>query len=138
MKRTNDDAFLASHRAALVTLRDRLLDRFDADSGFYTTLQDSQDEYRKRPFLTYDNVLSWRALLDLAALFERLKDTATAHEMTQRPTALRTTIMKNSVSDHAPGASGLIFVCATDGKNPLFADVPPGSLMKLPALGFIP
>jgi meiotically up-regulated gene 157 (Mug157) protein len=45
--------------------------------------------------------------------------------------------MKSSISDQAPGAMGPIFVCATDGKNPLFADVPPGSLMKLPALGFI-
>ncbi len=137
VKRTNDDAFLASHRAALVTLRERLLGRFDQASGFYTSLQDSQDEYQKRPFLTYDNVLTWKALGDLAALFDRLKDTASARELTQRAAALRNTIMKNSISDQAPGASGPIFVCATDGKNPLFADIPPGSLMKLPALGFI-
>ncbi len=137
IKRTNDDPFLLSHRAAFVTLRDRLLDRFDTGSGFYTTLQDSQDEYQKRPFLTYDNVLSWRALLDLAALFDRLKDTDSARELTQRAAALRSTIMKNSISDQAPGATGPIFVCATDGKDPLFADVPPGSLMKLPTLGFI-
>jgi hypothetical protein len=137
VKRTNDDAFLASHRAALLALRDRLLARFDPQSGFYTSLQDSQDEYQKRPFLTYDNVLSWRGLLDLAALFDRLKDAATARELTQRAAALKNTIMKNSVSDQAPGATGPIFVCATDGKNPLFADIPPGSLLKLPALGFI-
>ena len=137
VKRTSDDAFLASHRAALSALRDRLLTRFDPESGFYTTLQDSQDEYQKKPFLTYDNVLSWRALLDLAALFERLKDPASAHEMTQRAEALRKTIMKYSISDQAPGATGPIFVSATDGKNPLFTDIPPGSLMKLPALGFI-
>jgi hypothetical protein len=137
VKRTNDDAFLASQRAALLVLRDRLVGQFDPASGFYTTLQDSQDEYQKRPFLTYDNVLSWRALLDLATLFERLKDTASAHDMTQRAAALRNTIMKDSISNQAPGATGPIFVCATDGKNPLFADIPPGSLMKLPALGFV-
>ena len=137
IKRTSDDVFLASHRAALVTLRDRLFDRFDPESGFYTTLQDSQDEYQKRPFLTYDNVLAWRSLIDLSTLFERLKDTASARELTQRAAALRDTIMKNSISGQAPGASGPIFVCATDGKDPLFADVPPGSLLKLPALGFI-
>lgn len=137
VKQTGDDVFLASHRAALLILRDRLLDRFDPESGFYTTLQDSQDEYQKRSFLTYDNVLAWRALLDLATLFERLKDTASAQEITQRAAALRNTIMKNSISDKAPSATGPIFVCATDGKNPLFADVPPGSLMRLPALGFI-
>jgi hypothetical protein len=137
VKRTGDDAFLASHREALLTLRDRLLARFDPETGFYTTLQDSQDEYQKKPFLTYDNVLTWRALLDLAAIFERLKDTASAHEMTQRAEALRKTIMKYSISDEALGSTGPIFASATDGKNPLFTDIPPGSLMKLPALGFI-
>ena len=137
VKRTNDDAFLAAHRAALAILRDILASRFDSRSGFYTTLQDSQDEYQKRSYLTYDNVLTWKALGDLAMLFDRLKDTASARDSTQRAAALRDTIMKNSISSQAPGASGPIFVCATDGKNPLFADVPPGSLMRLPALGFI-
>ncbi len=137
IKRTNDEAFLTEHLRALLLLRDRLLGRFDRASGFYTTLQDSQDEYQKRPFLTYDNVLAWRALLDVADLLGRVKDTAGARDMTQRATALHATIMANSVADHAPGASGSIFVCATDGHDPLFADVPPGSLLRLPALGFI-
>jgi uncharacterized protein len=137
MKRTNDDAFLLSHRAAILTLRDRLLDRFDPVSGFFTTLQDSQDEYQKRSYLTYDNVLTWRALLDLSATFDRLKDPVSAQDMTKRAAALKSTIMKGGVSDQAPGAVGSIFAAATDGKDPLFADVPPGSLMKLPALGFI-
>ncbi|MBZ5702089.1 MAG: glycoside hydrolase family 125 protein [Acidobacteriia bacterium] len=137
VRRTGDEAFLASHRAALLLLRDRLLARRDPETGLYSTLQDSQDEYQKKPFLTYDNVLCWRALLDLAALFERLRDPSSAQEMTQRAEALKKAILHYSLSDQAPGSSGSIFVCATDGKNPLFADVPPGSLMKLPALGFV-
>ena len=137
VKSTSDDAFLASHRAALLMMRDRLLARFDPETGLYSTLQDSQDEYQKLPFLTYDNVVCWRAMVDLAGLFERAKDTAGAQEMTLRAESLRKAIMKYSLSDKAPGAIGPIFVCATDGKNPLFTDVPPGSLMKLPALGFI-
>lgn len=137
IQRTNDDAFLASHREALLTIRDRLLGRFDLETGLYSSLQDSQDEYQKRPFLIYDNVLSWRALLDFAKIFERLKDPASAKTMTQRAEALRKTIMKYGVSGQAPGPSGPMFACATDGKTALFADIPPGSLLKLPALGFI-
>jgi len=137
IRRTGDDAFLTSHRAAVLTLRDRLLGRFDEQSGFFTTLQDSQDEYQKRPFLTYDNILSWKALQDLSFLFVRLNDTASASDMTQRAAALRSNIMKHSISGQALGATGPIFAAATDGKSPLFVDVPPGSLMKLPALGFI-
>ena len=137
VKRTDDTHFLAAHTEALMTLRDRFLSRFDQDTGLYSTLQDSQDEYQKQPFSTYSNVLTWRAMLDLAALFERLKDDPSAQEMTHRAEALRKSILQHSVSSTAPGTSGSIFACATDGKKAIFADVPPGSLMKLPALGFV-
>ena len=137
MKATNDDAFLLSHRAALLTLRDRLLGRFDPETGLYSTLQDSQDEYQRLPFLTYDNVLTWKALLDLSTLLDRLQDPAGAREMTQRADALRKAILKYCVSDKAPGSSGTVFAFATDGKNFAFEDTPPGSLMKLPLLGFV-
>jgi len=137
IRRANDDAFLASHRDAIFSLRDRLLDRYDAETGMYSSLQDSQDEYQKQSFLIYDNALSWRALLDLAGLFERMKDPAHAKAMTQRADSLHKAVLKYGVSDQAPGATGSIFACATDGKTPLFVDVPPGSLLKLPALGFI-
>ena len=138
VRRTNDDAFLGAHRAALLDLKGRLTARFDPETGLYSSLQDSQDEYRKQAFLTYDNVLSWKAMGDLAALFERVKDTASAQEITERAKALRKAILQRMVSDGAPGATGPIFVCGTDGKKPLFDDVPPGSLLKLPALGFVP
>ncbi len=71
VKSTNDDAFLLSHRTALLLLRDHLMARLDPETGLYSTLQDSEDEYSKQPFLTYDNVLTWRALQDLAALLGR-------------------------------------------------------------------
>jgi hypothetical protein len=138
MKRTGDDAFLLSHREALLSLRDRLLDRFDPETGLYSSLQDSQDEYQKLSFLTYDNVLVWRAMLDLAGLLDRMKDPAGASAMKQRATALRAAILKYSISDQAPGAAGSIFASATDGKTSAFTDIPPGSLLRLPALGFIP
>ena len=90
------------------------------------------------PFLTYDNVLSWRALVDMAALFDRLHETTEAQKMTERAAALHTAILDHAVSGDAPGADGPIFASATDGKHFVFTDIPPGSLMKLPALGFIP
>ncbi len=137
VRRSGDDAFLVAHRSALVMLRDRVFARLDPALGLYSTLQDSQDEYQKQAFLTYDNVLAWRAFLDLSEMFERMKDAAGARELKQRADALRAAILKQSVSDKAPGANGTIFVCGTDGKNPLFTDVPPGSLMRLLELGFI-
>ena len=135
--RTNDDGFLRSHREAVLTLRDRLLSRYDAETGLYSSLQDSQDEFQVLPFLTYDNVLSWRALADLATLFNRLNDSAEAQNMTDRAAALHKAVLTYCISNEATGADGPIFASATDGKHFAFTEIPPGSLMKLPALGFI-
>lgn len=137
VKQTGDDSFLREHREALLMIRDRVFSRRDAATGLYSSLQDSQDEFQKLPFLTYDNVLTWRAFLDLKYLFDQLQDANDAQEMTQRAAALHAAIMTHSISSEVTGADGPIFVFATDGKHALFADVPPGSLMKLPTLGFI-
>src|SRR5271166_4395387 len=133
---SNDLAFLNAHRAALLQLRDRLVGRFDPQIGLYSSLQDSQDEFQKLPYLTYDNALVWRAFEDLATLFERLKEPASAAEMSRRARELHAAILAHALSK-APGASGPIFAAATDGKNFVLTDIPPGSLLKLPALGFI-
>jgi hypothetical protein len=137
LRATNDGAFLAAHRDALLQLRDRLLGRFDPQIGMFSSLQDSQDEFQKLSFLTYDNALVWRALGDLAMLFERLKDPASAADLTRRAKALHAAILAHTVVTTAPGAAGPIFAAATDGKNYVFSDIPPGSLLKLPLLGFI-
>ncbi|WP_348262921.1 glycoside hydrolase family 125 protein [Telmatobacter sp. DSM 110680] len=137
-KRTNDTAFLSAHSAALATLSDRLQSRFDPATGLYSSLQDSQDEFQKLPFITYDNVLVWRALTDLADLEKRLNNSSESQEMTARATSLHAAILSHCVSTTAPNSAGPIFATATDGKNYVFTEIPPGSLFKLPALGFVP
>ncbi|MFZ0630533.1 MAG: glycoside hydrolase family 125 protein [Acidobacteriaceae bacterium] len=136
--KTGDDGFLRAHREAVDFLLARIESHRDAATGLYSTLQDAQDEYEKPPFITYDNVLVWRTFLDAKALLERLQDTAGADKLGQLAAQLRTAILKYCVAGGAPGATGTIFVSATDGGRPTFADVPPGSLMKLPLLGFVP
>lgn len=138
VKRTNDTAFLREHQSALTLLSDRLLGRFDSTTGLYSSLQDSQDEFQKLPFITYDNALVWRAFRDLADLYKSLNDPANAQEMTKRAAALHDAILAHCVSTSAPNGGGPIFASATDGKNHVFTEIPPGSLFKLPTLGFIP
>lgn len=137
VNRTNDTAFLTSHQSALSLLRDRLLGRFDPATGLYSSLQDSQDEFQKLPFITYDNALVWRALTDLVDLRKRLNDLNDSKEMAKRAAALHDAILARCVSPSAPDAGGPIFASATDGNNYVFTEIPPGSLFKLPALGFI-
>ena len=137
VRQTGDLAFLEAHRGALIMLRDRILARRDAATGLYSSLQDSQDEFQVLPFITYDNALTWKALGDMAELFDRLGDAQSAGQLKQNATALRAAVLAHCVSSDAPGAGGAIFAAATDGRKSVFTDIPPGSLMKLPALGFV-
>jgi meiotically up-regulated gene 157 (Mug157) protein len=89
------------------------------------------------PYLTYDNVLTWRALLDSAALFTQLGDAERAADMTQRATALHAAILAHCISTAAPASDGPIFASATDGAHFAFTEIPPGALMRLPSLGFV-
>jgi hypothetical protein len=138
---TADFAFVKKHRADLDFLQRNILSNFVPETGLFVTLHDAQDEYRKQGYSTYDNALTWRALKDLAEIYSRLGDANLSRDMAAKADALRPAILKLCVTQNAPGADGPIFVSATDGapasKDPILADVPPGSLLKLPFLGFI-
>lgn len=136
--RTSDQEFLAENRAALDSIRERILENFDPQTGLYSTLQDAQDQYRRQGFSTYDNVLTWKTLLEMAHLYDALKAGNLAPGLREKATALRAAILSRCVVAGPPGADGTIFASATDGHSPIDADVPPGSLLKLPALGFVP
>jgi GH15 family glucan-1,4-alpha-glucosidase len=137
-RRTADKAFLISHREALTQLRDRILSRFDPETGLFSSLQDSQDEFQILPFITYDNALTWHALVDLSELFADIDDASGARDMRERAAKLHDAILAHCVWNDAPGADGPIYASATDGKTAIFTEIPPGSLMKLGTLGFVP
>jgi hypothetical protein len=85
------------------------------------------------PSSIYDNVLTWKALNDLA-LLER--GTAPG-DLRARAIALKAAILRHGVRSGAPGAKGPIFAATVSASEADFMDVPPGSLLKLPTLGFI-
>lgn len=134
--KTGDTSLLARYREQIAALRQALAGHRDPVTGLYDTFQDAQDEYIKKPFQVYDNVLVWKALSDLAALDDRMADSRSAVATRREAAALKTAILRYGVAT-PPGGKAPIFASAVDGKAADFADVPPGSLMKLPALGFV-
>ena len=87
------------------------------------------DDLRTYPYLTYDNVLVWRALRALSRLYpERFASLAGEAEK-----------VREAIFEHctAEGAQGRYFVWSTDlnGSSDVY-DEPPGSLLLLPYLGF--
>lgn len=137
LDKTGDRAVLERHRETIATLLARLRALKDPKTGLYETFQDAQDEYIRKPFSVYDNVLAWRALLDLAAIAIRDRNRGEANTLAGEAAALKTAILRYGVCDGAEGAGGPIFAANVSAEAGDFIDVPPGSLMKLPYLGFV-
>lgn len=136
-KATHDTDMLVRHQKVIAELARKIHALRDARTGLYETFQDAQDEYVARPFSVYDNALTWKALLDLAELKKAPRQRKEAEALRSEAAALKAAILRHGVVAGAPGAGGPIFAANVDGAAGDFTDVPPGSLMKLPYLGFI-
>jgi hypothetical protein len=134
---SRDAAYLAARQSGLQFLLARLATH-RGPYGLYWTEQDSQDENRAEAYETYDNALVWRALEDAAQLYRALGDGARAAQLRRQAAAVHAAVMKWLVVPGAPGTSGPIFAFGWQGAHYIFDDVPPGSILKLPILGFIP
>ena len=120
-------------RREIDTIRRRVVALRDPATGLYETFQDAEDEYVRKPFSIYDNVLTWKAMNDLAALGDR---TGRCRSPGPGPLAQgRNPETWRALG--ADGAKGPIFAATVSATEGDFMDVPPGSLMKLPLLGFI-
>lgn len=106
---------------------DGILKKLDAERAegceLYETFLQPTDDERVYPYITYDNVLVWRALRALGRLFER-------PELTERAERVRRAIYDNCIFDGA-------FAWSVDlaGGHDVY-DEPPGSLLLLPYYGF--
>lgn len=135
LRATGDRAFVLAHAAAVDHLAATLAAARDAATGLYASWQDAQDEYRRAPFLTVANVLTWSALRGLADLFAVLgRDTDAAASQAEAE-RLRGAILEHLVMERD---GRRLFAAGWDGADGyLVEDIPPGSLARLPALGFI-
>jgi hypothetical protein len=134
---TGDVAMVDRHRTVIDALLARLRAQRDPATGLFATFQDSQDEYVRKSFSIYDNVLVWRALRDLAKIAAIRHQARQASSLESDAATLKAAIYRYGVLDGADGAGGPIFAANVNAREGDFVDVPPGSLMKLPALGFI-
>jgi len=136
--KTHDMTMLENHRDVVASLLERLRAQRNPTTGLFETFQDAQDEYVRKPFSIYDNVLAWKALGDLAKIATLEHREKEAASLTSEAAKLKAAIYRYGVLNGAEGAGGgPIFAVNATATGGDFADVPPGSLMKLPPLGFI-
>lgn len=135
LRATGDRTFVVAHAAAIDHLAATLTGVRDARTGLFTSWQDAQDEYRRHPFLTCANVLAWKALGDLGRLAATLGRAGEAASFADAAERLRAAILTHLVIEHD---GRRMFAAGWDGEGDhLIEDIPPGSLFRLPALGFV-
>jgi hypothetical protein len=140
LKATGDKQFLKDHERAVDELERMLMTHYDKGTGLFTTHEDSQDNYTPEIFFTYAIVYTWHALLALAEVRTMQGRKPAAAKLKAQAASVKKSVLKNLVAKGAPGATGTTFAKGAIGslKSRSFEDVPPGSLVKLPALGFVP
>jgi hypothetical protein len=137
LDQTHDLTMLERNREIVAGLLKRLRAQRDSATGLFATFQDAQDEYVRKPFSIYDNIITWKALSDLATIAAREHKPSEAVSLKSEAANLKAAILRFGVREGASGTGGPIFAATVDANAADFLDVPPGSLMKLPALGFI-
>ncbi|MDR2052710.1 MAG: glycoside hydrolase family 125 protein [Treponema sp.] len=102
--------------------------------ALYETMLQPTDDMRVYPYLTYDNVLVWKALLNIADMYEDLWPKEITGGLRAEAGALRQAVFAHCVKEYE-GKN--IFAWSVDlhGRWDLY-DEPPGSLLLLPHYGF--
>ncbi len=103
-------------------------------SDLYETFLQPTDDMRVYPYLTYNNVLVWRTLKNLAELYRDIKDANYINYLIKKSEKVQKAIWENCVVDYQ---GKKIFAWSLDlSGNWNMYDEPPGSLQLLPYYGF--
>ena len=104
------------------------------DIEIYDTFLQPTDDMIVYPYLTYDNILVWRILKNLAEIHERLGNTARKEEFLKRADAVRNAVYEHCIVEHMEMK---MFAWSVDLEgNFNIYDEPPGSLLLSAYLGF--
>ena len=129
MEKTQDTAILRSAEIhdALESILLKLSARKHPTIDLYSTFLQPTDDMHNHPYLTYDNVLVWKALRALSRWLDR-------PELAGQAENVRKAILSNCVFGHE---GKRIFAWSVDlnGHWDIY-DEPPGSLQLLPFYGF--
>ncbi|MCY1714377.1 glycoside hydrolase family 125 protein [Caproiciproducens galactitolivorans] len=127
---TGDDSILeeASVKTGIKRILHQLEKHRHPTVALYDTFLQPTDDEHVYPYITYDNVLVWKALLALAHLYPAY------HELEQTALNIRSAIERHCVKEK-DGKPFYAWSVDLNGQYDIY-DEPPGSLQILPYLGF--
>ena len=136
VKQTGDQSLLKDFqvRDVLRKFERTLATKRHPNHALYETLSGPDDDFEPQGYLTYDNVLVWKALNCLADLKERQGRGDEAKPLREQAERVKQAILQFLVVD---GPQGRVFAWSSDlrGKHRLYSS-PPGCLKLLPYFGF--
>jgi len=121
--------------AGLRRVLDLLESHRDPATGLYDTYLLPSDDPAMYPFVTYDNVLAWRAFRTAALLAARTGDGARANRLRHRADNLREAVERYCIREEV-GRPMFVWSCDGEGNYRIY-DEPPGSLQLLAYYGFV-
>jgi len=133
---TGDMSILFDRRVqtGINTVKDIMMVQRNPHTVLFETLLAPSGEVAKYPYVCFPNVLAWRILLDLASLYDRIKDLDRVDEAEALSSKLRSAIQKHFV---VAGPMGDMFAHNVDLEgNFELGDDPQGSLALLAYFGF--
>jgi hypothetical protein len=136
VKQTGDQGLLKDFqvRDVLRKFERTLASHRHSNYALYDTTSGPDDDHEPQGYLTYDNVVAWKALLCLADLKERQGRGDEAKPLRDQAERVKQAILQHLVVD---GPKGRVFAWSSDlrGKHRLYTS-PPGCLQLLPYFGF--
>lgn len=133
---TQDRSMLFDRRvqSAVNVLLDALAGRKHPEVALYSTVLSPDDETSPLPYVTCCNAMLWRALSDLAAIYNYIRDLDRADEMSRLADAVRRAVHEHCVVETPAGPA---YASAVDLRGDFtFEDWPNASLRDLPLLQF--
>lgn len=133
---TGDEAYLRRPEVVdgLVLIRKRLDEWKHPEIALYGTFLMPTDDMRRYPYLTYCNVLVWRALGILAGFARIAGDAASADTFDAQARDVREAIWAHCTATH-DGQRVFVWSADLEGRHDIY-DEPPGSLTLLAYYGF--
>ena len=111
-----------------------LAGRKHPQASLYSTVLSPDDETSPLPYVTYSNARVWRALLDLAMIYDEIRDVDRAEDMKRLADDVRRDIDNHCVIGTPAGPA---YASAVDLRgNHALEDWPNASLKHLPLFGF--
>lgn len=105
-----------------------------SEKDLYETFLQPTDDTVVHPYLTYDNVLVWRALRDLSEMYSKAGEVKLGRDLLSMSEKVQKAIWENCVVEHEDRK---IFAWSLNLKGAYNVyDEPPGSLLLLPYWGF--